>query len=62
MDDEDWEWLFVVSIGYVEMMDFFIYDSRYLITLIEGRDVSTNTLILPTHECTIKIKDVYKIF
>lgn len=62
MGDQDWEWLFIVRIDYVRMMDPMTYDSGYLIALVERWDAFTNTFMLPTGECTITLKDTYRIF
>lgn len=44
------------------MMDLMTCNSRYLIALVERWDASTNTFFLPMGECTITLKDTYKIF
>lgn len=62
MGDQDWDWHFIVGIGYAKMMDPMTYDSGYLITLVKSWDASTNIFILPIGKCTITLEDVYRIF
>ena len=60
--DQDWEWIFMIRIGYAKMMGPITYDNGYLNALVERWDASTNTFILPSGKCTITLKDVYRIF
>lgn len=52
----------MIRIGYAKMMDSMTCDSRYLIVLVKMWNTSTNTFILPIGECTITLKDIYRIF